>query len=201
MHFFFGPLGLSFWPFWANLWVGVRFNTFLEPTYVDNQLWFWKVSLIFSFLIWSNLGPFLNYFWAFGGYFFGLGSDSKNLLLPTYIDNQLWFWKYSHIFLFSIWPHLGPFLHFFGTFGAIFWPFGAYCVVGVRFKNIFGTYLCRKSTLVLEIQPYLFVYNLAKFGAFFTFFGPFEAIFGVGVKFKKKFETYLHRLTTFILEV
>ena len=116
---FFGPFGLSFWPFWANLWGGVRFKTFLEPTYVDNQLWFWKVSLIFSFLILSNLGPFLS-FLGLSGLFFGLGSDSKNLLLPTYIDNQLWFWKYSHIFLFSIWPHLGPFLHFFGPFGAIF---------------------------------------------------------------------------------
>ena len=77
LHFFFGPLGLSFWPFWANLWVGVRFKTFLEPTYVDNQLWFWKVSLIFSFLIWSNLGPFLNYFWAFRGYFLGWGQIQK----------------------------------------------------------------------------------------------------------------------------
>ena len=145
-------------------------KTFLEPTYLDNQFWFWKVSLIFSFLIWSNLGPFLN-FLGLSGLFFGLGSDSKNLLLPTYIDNQLWFWKYSHIFLFSIWPHLGPFLHFFGPFGAIFWPFGAYCVVGVRFKNIFGTYLCRQSTLVLESQPHLFIFNLVIFGAFFTFLG------------------------------
>ena len=24
---------------------------------------------------------------------------------------------------------------------------------GVRFKNFFGTYLCRQSTLVLEVQP------------------------------------------------
>ena len=134
-------------------------------------------SHIFLFSIWPHLGPFLHFFGPFGAIFFGplglivwLGSGSKTFLEPTYVDNQLWFWKYSHIFLFSIWPHLGPFLHFFGTFGAIFWPFGAYCVVGVRFKNIFGTYLCRKSTLVLEIQPYLFVYNLAKFGAFFLHF-------------------------------
>ena len=148
-----------------------------------------------------KFGAFFELFLGLSGLFFGLGSDSKKLLLPTYIDNQLWFWKYSHIFLFSIWPHLGPFLHFFGSFRAIFLAVWGLCVVGVRFKNIFGTYLCRKSTLVLEIQPYLFVYNLAKFGAFFTFFGPFEAIFGVGVKFKKNFETYLHRLTTIILEV
>ena len=75
LHFS-GPLGLSFWPFWANLWVGVRFKTFLEPTYVDNQLWFWKVSLIFSFLIWSNLGPFWP-FWAFRGCFLVWGQIQK----------------------------------------------------------------------------------------------------------------------------
>ena len=76
LHFS-GPLGLSFWPFWANLWVGVRFKIFLEPTYVDNQLWFWKVSLIFSFLIWSNLGPFWT-FRAFRGYFLGSDQIQKN---------------------------------------------------------------------------------------------------------------------------
>ena len=224
--------------------LGSDSKNLLLPTYIDNQLWFWKYSHIFLFSIWPHLGPFLHFFgpfgaifWPFGAYcvvgvrfknifgtylcrqstlvlesqphlfifnlvkfgaffelflglsglFFGLGSDSKNLLLPTYIDNQLWFWKYSHIFLFSIWPHLGPFLHFFGPFGAIFWPFGAYCVVGVRFKNIFGTYLCRKSTLVLEIQPYLFVYNLAKFGAFFYIFWAFRGYFWGWGQVQKKF--------------
>ena len=108
-------------------------------------------SHIFLFSIWPHLGPFLHFFGPFGAIFFGplglivwLGSGSKTFLEPTYVENQLWFWKYSPIFLFIIWPNLGP---------------------------------------------------------FFTFFGPFEAIFGVGVKFKKNFETYLHRLTTFILEV
>ena len=180
LHFS-GPLGLSFWPFWANLWVGVRFKTFLEPTYVDNQLWFWKVSLIFSFLIWSNLGPFLNYFWAFRGYFLGwgqiqkiycylpklttnfgfgctaisfcfqfghiwglfctflgpsglffgplglivwLGSGSKTFLEPTYVDNQLWFWKVSLIFSFLIWSNLGPFLNYFWAFRGYFLGWG-----------------------------------------------------------------------------
>ena len=78
-----------------------------------------------------------------------------------------------------------------------FWPFG----VGVRFKNIFETYLCSQSTLVLEVQPYLFAFTLAKFGAFFALFGPLGAIFGVEVRFKNIFGTYLHRLTTFIFEV
>ena len=32
--------------------------------------------------------------------FFGLGAGSKTFLGPTYVDNQLWFWKYSPNFLF-----------------------------------------------------------------------------------------------------
>ena len=233
---FFGPLGLSFWPFWANLWVGVRFKTFLEPTYVDNQLWFWKVSLIFSFLIWSNLGPFWTFwafrgfflagirfkkfiatylyrqptlvlevqpylfvfnlatfgaffalFWALRGYFFGplglivwLGSGSKTFLEPTYVDNQLWFWKVSLIFSFLIWSNLGPFW--------TFWAFRGFFLAGIRFKKFIATYLYRQPTLVLEVQPYLFVFNLATFGAFFAlfwalrgyFFGPLGLIVWLG---------------------
>ena len=84
---------------------------------------------------------------------------------------------------------------------AIFGTFGAFLGVGVRFKNFFGTYLCRQSTLVLEVKPYIFVFNLAKFGAFFALMGPFRDIFGVGVRFKNFFGTYLYRLTTFLLEV
>ena len=58
-------------------------------------------------------------------------------------------------------------------FGVIFWSFGAIFGVGVRFKNIFGTYLCSQSTLVLVVQPYLFAFTLAKFGAFLPFLGLF----------------------------
>ena len=53
--------------------------------------------------------------------------------------------------------------------------------------------LCRLSIFVFEVQPNLYVFNLAKVVAIFAIFWPFGAIFGVG--------TYLHRLTTFILEV
>ena len=81
--YFFGPLGLI-------VWLGSGSKTFLEPTYVDNQLWFWKVSLIFSFLIWSNLGPFLNFLGLFcfarWGFFCGWGQVQKhfwNLLMLT----------------------------------------------------------------------------------------------------------------------
>ena len=85
-----------------------------------------------------------------------------------YVNNQLWFWKYSFIFLFYS-ATFRAFLHFFGPFGAILFPFGAFFEVRVRFKNIFGTYACRQSTLVLEILPYLFIFNSAKFGVFCTF--------------------------------
>ena len=84
---------------------------------------------------------------------------------------------------------------------AFFDPSGLFFGVGVRFTNFFVTFLYRQSTLVLEVQPYLFVLNSATFGAIFGLFGPFGAIFGVGVRFKNFFGTYLHRLTTFILEV
>ena len=94
-----------------------------------------------------------------------------------------------------------PLLHFFGPFGTFFWSFGAIFGVGVRFKNIFGTYSFSQSNLILELQPYLFDFTSAKFGAFFALFGPLGAIFGVEVRFKNIFGTYLHRLTTFILEV
>ena len=76
--FFFGPLGLI-------VWLGSGSKTFLEPTYVENQLWFWKYSPIFLFIIWPNLGPFLH-FLGLSRLFLGLGSSSKKILRPTYID-------------------------------------------------------------------------------------------------------------------
>ena len=33
------------------------------------------------------------------GAFFGQGSGSKIFLEPTYVDNQVWFWKYSPFFI------------------------------------------------------------------------------------------------------
>ena len=54
--------------------------------------------------------------------------------------------------------------------------------LGLTQKNqiIFRTYLCRKSTLGLEVQPNLFVFDSAKFGAFFALFGSLRAILGLG---------------------
>ena len=81
-------------------------------------------------------------------------------------------------------------------------------MVDVRFKNLFGVYLCRQSTLVLEVQPYLFVFNSATFGAsVLTVLGTsrlflsFGAIFVVGVRFKNIFGTYILRQSTLVLEI
>ena len=65
-----------------------------------------------------------------------------------------------------------------------FLPVGVIFGVEVRLVNIFGTYKCRLSIFVLEVQPYLFVFHSAKFWAFFAFFGLFGTIFGVGVMSK-----------------
>ena len=133
--------------------------------------------------------------------FFELGSGSKTFLGPTYLKINFGFGSTGLSFCFWFDHILDLFFTFFWPFEAIFWYFQAVFGVGVRFKNIFGTYLCSQSTLVLEVQPYLFAFTSAKFGAFFALFGPLGAIFGVEVRFKNIFGTYLHRLTTFILEV
>ena len=84
---------------------------------------FGSTALSFA-LILSYLGPLFGPF----GAIFGLGSGSKNFLGPTYLDNQLWFWKYSPNFWFLFGHIWGLFCPFFETFGAIF--FG----IGVRFE-------------------------------------------------------------------
>ena len=50
-------------------------------------------------------------------------------------------------------------------FGLSFLAFGTF----LGFKNIFGTYLCRQSTLVYEVQSFLFVLILQIWGLFCTF--------------------------------
>ena len=76
--------------------------------------------------------------------------------------------------------------HFPVTWGH-FWSFGAIFGVGVRFKNIFGTYLCSQSTLVLEVQPYLFAFTSAKFWAFL----PFLDLWGLFLGLRSGSKTFL----------
>ena len=96
---------------------------FLEPTYVKNQLWFWKDSPIFLFFIlphFKSLSTFLGpsgLFFCPLELFFSQDQVQNTLSEPTNIDYQFWFWKYSPIFLFLIRPNLGPFLLFQGFFG------------------------------------------------------------------------------------
>ena len=59
-------------------------------------------------------GPLLHFFLGPLGLFVESGSGSKSFLEPTYVVNQLWFWKYSPIFLLILRPTLGPFLPFLG---------------------------------------------------------------------------------------
>ena len=43
-------------------------------------------------------------------------------------------------------------------------------------QKLFGAYLFRQLSELLEVQSYLFVLNSATFGASFALFGPFRAI-------------------------
>ena len=92
--FFFGPLRLFLALF---LWLGSGSKTFLEITYVDNQL------PIFSLLIQPNLGPF-GTFGAFQSYFWGW-SQVQNLFweLLIYTNNFFSSVALSRFFETSLW--------------------------------------------------------------------------------------------------
>ena len=82
---FFGPFGLFFGLFGLFLELGSGSKTFLEHTYVVNQLCFWKYSPIFLLLLRPNLGPFLP-FLGLWWLFLGSRSGSKTFLGPAYKD-------------------------------------------------------------------------------------------------------------------
>ena len=107
----------------------------------------------------------------------GASTNPKKLTLKKTWLAWLIVWKYNPIFLFLIWPQLWPFWHFLN-------PFGAISGFEVRFKISFETYLCKQSTLVLEVQPYLFVFDSTTFWVSFALFGP---IFEVEIRFKHTF--------------
>ena len=104
------------------------------------------------------MGLHLHFFGSFGAIFWALwgrGHVQKqfwNLLMHTI---KFCFGSAALSFSFEFGQVWGLFAHF-GSFGTIrFGPLGAIFGVRVRFKNIFGTHLCRQSILVLEVQPYL----------------------------------------------
>ena len=114
----------------------------------------------------AKIGTILHFLGP-SGQFLGLFPGSKTVLGPTYVDNQLWFWKYSYIILFFI----RPLSNSFRPFGDFSWPFWAIFVVGVRFKNNFETPIYKQLTLVFEKYPYIFVLSSAKVWSFFAFLG------------------------------
>ena len=138
----------------------------VQKHFLDHLMW----TINFGFL---STGQFFGFYSATyrdllhflgpSGLVLGLGSG-LNLVLAV-----------QHYLLLLIWLSLGRVFTFFGHFGTICWTFGCIFTVGVRFDNNFETYKCRVSSFVLEVQPYLFVFNSATFGAFFAFF---EALSG-----------------------
>ena len=105
-------------------------------------------------------GP-LGLFFGPLGLFLESGSGSKTFLKPTYVVNQLWF--------------------YFGQIWGLFGPLGVIFGFGVRFENFFGTLLFRQSTLVVEVQPYLFfewATFWASFALFWALWGYFLALLG-----------------------
>ena len=95
--------------------------------------------------------------------FFGLESSSKTFLGSTYIDNQLWFWICSHIFLILICPSLGLFLHFLGLLEL-------FLGLGSSSKAFLGPTYIDNQLWFCKYSPNFFVLNLATFSASFALF-------------------------------
>ena len=75
-------------------------------------------------LFWAFLGYLMvlwAYFMALWDYYSGRCQVQNQFLELTNEVNQLWFWKYSPIFLFLIRPQLGLFFALFGLFLSYFW--------------------------------------------------------------------------------
>merc|ERR1712215_390845 len=63
--------------------------------------------------------------WEKFGAFFWIRVRFKNFLGPTYVSNQLWFLKYTPIFLFLLVTFGASFALFFGPLGLLFLLFWA----------------------------------------------------------------------------
>ena len=62
---------------------------------------------------WDTIGTFLALFLPLRSNLWSWGEVQKFFLEPTYVNNQLWSWKYSPIFLFLIQPHFRLFSSFY----------------------------------------------------------------------------------------
>ena len=119
---------------------------------------------------------------------FEVGVRFKTFLERIYVDNQLWFWKYSPIFLFSISLHFGPLLHFLGLFGAILWSFGAILwpfetIIGggVRFKTNFWNLPMKSINFGFGSTALSFLFLIRpNLGPFLHFWGLSGLFLGLG---------------------
>ena len=109
-----------FCPCWALhqdiLGVRLRFKNFVGNYLCRLSTLVLEVQPYLIILIWPHLRVFLVLFRPLGA-FFGLDLGLKTFLEPTFVVNQLWFWKYSPILLLLLRPNLGPFLPFLGLWG------------------------------------------------------------------------------------
>ena len=142
----FGPFRSYFWS-WGQV---QKFS--LGPTFVNNQLWFWKYSPIFSFFFFDSatFWPLLHLFGSFGAIFqpsFGaILFRLRSVLEPTNVDCKFQFWRYSPIFLFLNRPNLGLFCTFWVIWG-FFWG-------RVQVQKLFLDLSMQTINFGLEVQPF-----------------------------------------------
>jgi len=148
-------------------------------------------------------GQIWSLFAIFGplGTIFGVGVRFKNFF-GTYLCKKINFGFGSTALSFCInRSHFGPLFHFFGSFGAIFWPVGAFFGVGVRIKNIFQSLLMLTINFGFGSTPLSFCFEFSQIWGHFWIFWAFWGYFWGWGQVQNFFETYLNILTTFILEV
>ena len=84
---------------------------------------------------------------------------------------------------------------FFKPFWSLFWSLQGFFKGLGQIQNCFGPLLCRISTLVLEVHPYLFFLFGPNWDCFCPFM-PFRAILELGVRLKNFIGTNLCTLWT-----
>ena len=122
----------------------------------------------------TNLATCCTFLGSLVGIFLESGLSSKKLLELTYAVNQLWFWKYSPIFLLLHWPNLGPVLPFSGLWGLF---------LGLRSgSNTFlePTYVVNQLWF-RKYSPIFLLLHQPNLVSFLPFLGPFSGL-GSGSK-------------------
>ena len=113
-----------------------------------------SLNLRLDVFVQSKLFSISTPFWAFDFFsrlcnFFYIGCyQAQNFFGPTNVEKQLWVLEAQLYLLFYL-ASYGVFLPFLGPL-RLFWGQG-------QVQNFIVTYLCRLSTLVLGVQPYLII--------------------------------------------